>query len=148
MKIRGQLPALVVDTPSVGFGTVALNATSPTISTPVRNQGPEPVTVSCAGGTASPAQFDSSQSCQGNTLNPGDTCDFSFSFIPNVPGELTGASNFICNGVALTVALHGAGPGTPVDAEGVVAVPTIGLFGLIGLSVLILLGAALKRGEL
>jgi len=67
------LPALHFDTPAVDFGTVEVGATSPTVTVNLFNQGPDPVTISCAGGAPFDPQFGASQGCQGNTLNPGES---------------------------------------------------------------------------
>jgi hypothetical protein len=114
---EGLLPALVVDTPAVDFGTVKLNTTSPTVSVDLRNQGQNPVTISCAGGASSQPQFGGWQACQGSTLNSGDTCTWSFNFTPDGPGEVTGASNFSCNGVVLGVTLRGVGGADLIFAD-------------------------------
>lgn len=145
---EGQLPALVMDTPAVDFGTVEVGTPSPTISVPLRNQGPDPVTISCSGGAVSPAQFNGGQACQGTTLSPGDSCPWNFSFTPDALGEVTGASNFACNNVALSVTLRGTGaPGGATTTGDPIAVPTMNQFGLTVLSLLLLLGTVLTKGK-
>lgn len=124
MTGEGVLPGLVFTTTSLDFGVVTVGATSGTLSVPLLNQGPGPVTVNCAGGAPATPQFNAFQSCQGLTLNPGESCNFGYTFSPDGPGSFSDNSAPVCNGVALSVDMAGVGEAA---SPGVTVTPTAGL---------------------
>jgi hypothetical protein len=99
---------LHVDTPVVNFGQVDVGESSPDTEVNLVNHGSAPVALSCGGGAAS-APFNSVQNCAGKTLNPGESCQWIYSFTPDGTGPFTGSSNFTCNGVPMLVSLFGIG---------------------------------------
>src|SRR5260370_34316248 len=69
----GVNPKFLITPTSVDFGSVQLGTTSPSQTVTVTNIGPSPVLMSGAGGGVG-SPFSGFQSCQGDTLNPGDSC--------------------------------------------------------------------------
>ncbi|HSM03851.1 MAG TPA: choice-of-anchor D domain-containing protein [Longimicrobiales bacterium] len=101
-------PKFLVSPTAFDFGEVQVGTASGPMTTTVTNIGSAPVTVSGAGG-APGAPFGASQSCQGVTLNPGDSCAFLYTFDPTATGPFSASSNFSLNGVSFSVDLSGIG---------------------------------------
>ena len=121
---NGRGPRLLVSPTGLEFGEVAIGTTSPQQVTTITNLGPLPVTMSGAGG-APGAPFSAAQSCQGVTLNAGESCQMIFTFSPTMGGPASGTSNVTWNDQPYAIALHGFGLGDdqgPV-ASGVSAAP-------------------------
>src|SRR5260370_8842168 len=59
------------------------------------------------GGVGSP--FSGFQSCQGKTLNPGNTCQMVYAFSPTATGPASTTSSGDWNGQSFNITLHGIG---------------------------------------
>src|SRR5258708_33501753 len=93
---------------------------SPSQTVTVTNIGPSPVVMSGAGGGVG-SPFSGFQSCQGNTLNPGVSCQMVYSFSPTSPGAASTASTGDWNGQAFNISLTGRGLGPEfLDPQSVV----------------------------
>ena len=95
---------------SLNFGTVALGATSGTLTTTLTNLTGAPLgPLSGAGGVPSGPFTSTGTTCGGVTLPAGGTCAFTYTFTPTALGPASGSSNFFINGEAFAVALSGTG---------------------------------------
>jgi len=120
----GVSPNFLVTPIGLDFGNLPIGMTSPDQVTHVTNVGPAPVTIAGTGGGVG-APFFAAQNCASVTLNPGESCQFFYSFSPTSGGPFTGTSAFTLNGVPFSVALSGFGTGDnegPVTS-GVMATP-------------------------
>ena len=98
------------------FGQVEVGSTSPQLSVRLGNtDGGQLGPINIVGGGPSGA-FGASQNCQGRTLNPGQSCDMSYTFTPTTAGSTTGASDFVVTytpdgsyGRKISVSLNGTG---------------------------------------
>src|SRR5260370_2994269 len=91
---------------SVDFGPVQVGMTSPSQTVTVTNMGTSPVVMSGAGGGVG-SPFSGFQSCQGNTLNPGASCQMVYSFSPTSAGAASTASSGDWNGQNFNITLSG-----------------------------------------
>ena len=116
---------------SHNFGTVAVGATSPALTTVISNNSAAnfgPITI--FGGEPPTAEFNETQNCQGTTLSPGGACIIDYTFSPTAPGTFNDVSSFTisatsspADGVDFTVTLTGCGaPCTPTPTESVARV--------------------------
>ena len=90
------------------FGNVQTDSTSPQQSVTVTNVSTAAVVVSMAGG-APGAPFNGAQNCQGTTLDPGASCQISYTFAPTSAGEFSATSAGTINDQPFSIALHGTG---------------------------------------
>ncbi|HXI20226.1 MAG TPA: PxKF domain-containing protein, partial [Gemmatimonadales bacterium] len=90
------------------FGVVPVGTTSPPLTTVVTNIGSTPVVMSGTGGAAS-GDFAVTENCHGVTLDPGQSCDMSFTFSPAALGNATATVTGAWNGQAYSIALQGSG---------------------------------------
>ena len=74
----------------------------------ITNVGTSPIVMSGAGG-APPGNFNGVQDCQGQTLNPGDTCHMFFTFTPAAAGLDSSRSIGSWNGQPFNIQLKGNG---------------------------------------
>ena len=93
---------------ALDFGDVPVGTTSPQQTVKVTNVGPSPIVMSGTGG-APGGSFGSTQDCQGNTLNPGDSCHMLFTFSPTAAGPATATSSGTWNGQPFSITLKGNG---------------------------------------
>src|SRR5260370_7567694 len=91
---------------TLDYGPVHVGTTSPTQAVTVTNIGPSAVVMSGAGGGVG-SPFSGSQSCQGKTLNPGDSCQMVYSFTPTAAGPATTTSSGDWNGQNFNISLTG-----------------------------------------
>src|SRR5258708_20707711 len=90
-------PDFLITPTSLDFGAVQVGVISPSQTVTVTNIGPSPVVMSGAGGGVG-SPFSGFQSCQGNTLNPGDSCQMVYSFSPTPARPPTTTSSGDWNG--------------------------------------------------
>lgn len=83
-----------VDVTSLDFGTVAVGTTAGPLSVTITRVGPGPMTVHLGGGLPADPAFGASQNCQGATLDPGESCQFFYTFSPATPGSYLSSSVF------------------------------------------------------
>ncbi len=83
-----------VDVTSLDFGTVPVGSTAGPLTVTVTRVGPGPMVFSGAGGAPADPAFDTSQNCQGALLNPGESCQFTYTFSPSAPGSYLANSMF------------------------------------------------------
>jgi hypothetical protein len=100
---------LLITPSGLDFGDVTVGSTAPTQTVKITNVSAAPILMSGGGGAPPSGRFGGSQSCQGLTLAVGASCEMSFAFTPNAPGDLTDASIGSWNGQNFHIALHGAG---------------------------------------
>ena len=91
------------------FGEVFVGTTSPQQTVNVKNLANQPVVVSMAGGAA--GVFGGVQNCQGNTLNPGQSCQIFYAFTPAAAGHVTGTTSGSVNGQSFSFSFQGTGLG-------------------------------------
>ena len=104
-------------TTAVDFGDVPVGSTATEMVT-FTNISSSDVTVSVTGG-APTGGFSGTQACQAATLNPGESCDFTYTFTPTALGTATGAPSLTFNGAPFTINLTGTGTSVPpTDPEG------------------------------
>jgi hypothetical protein len=109
---------LFVSPTALSFGEVAVGSTSAAQTVTLRNTGATPVVLALTGGTAT-APFATTQSCHGTTLNPGATCNISFTFAPTATGAANATITGNWNGAPFSIGLAGTGiaaGGTPTQA--------------------------------
>ena len=109
---NGVGPSLLVTPNGFDFGAVVVGTTSPQQVTNITNVGSSPVTMSGAGG-APGGDFNAVQNCQGNTLNPGESCQMFFTFAPSANGPAMATSSGTWNGQPFNIGLYGTGV-TPI----------------------------------
>lgn len=107
----GVAQPLLISPSALEFGEVTTGTTSPTQTVTITNIGSAPAVMSGAGGAPPTGEFGASQSCQGQTLAPGGSCQMSFSFQPSSTGSHTDASVGTWNNVPFHIGLHGTGLG-------------------------------------
>ena len=101
------------------FGDVHVGTTSASQTVTITNVSSAPVVMSGAGGAA--GQFGGVQDCQGNTINPGQSCHMFYAFTPASPGHASGATSGSWNGQSFSLTFTGIGenPGVgDLDADG------------------------------
>src|SRR5690606_25292056 len=82
----------------------------------VTNTGPAPVLMEGAGG-APGGDFSATQTCQGQTLAPGASCQMTFTFGPTSAGAQAAVSSGTWSGVSYQIDLRGAGAGENGDDD-------------------------------
>lgn len=101
-----------VDPSSLDFGTVPVGSVSAAQSVTLSSTGPSGV-VSSMAVTPSQSEFRPVGSCVDKTIGPESSCTMSFTFAPAAVGARRGTATYVVGGVTITVALSGAGSGTP-----------------------------------
>lgn len=99
---------LLITPAGLSFGPVITGTTSPTQSVSVINEGSDPVTMDGTGGQLAPP-FTAADNCQGNTIDPGQSCQMRYTFAPASEGDFIATATGIWNGVKYTVKLDGSG---------------------------------------
>jgi Abnormal spindle-like microcephaly-assoc'd, ASPM-SPD-2-Hydin len=99
---------LLITPTGVSFGPVVAGTTAPAQQVTVTNEGSDPVTMDGTGGQLA-APFHATDNCQGNVVDPGDTCKMTYTFSPAGQGEFIATATGIWNGVKYTVKLDGSG---------------------------------------
>jgi hypothetical protein len=129
LRGSGVGPSFLITPLALDFGEVPVGSTSPVQAVTVTNVGGAPVQMEGVGG-APGGDFSGSQTCQGITLQPGESCAMHFDFSPSETGEVTAISAGAWSGVGFSIALRGIGipPGTEPDATFLVS-PTALDFG-------------------
>jgi hypothetical protein len=117
----GVEPKLLITPTALQFGEVPVGTTSPQQIVNITNTGTAPVVMSGAGG-APGGPFNAVQNCQGQTLDPGESCQMLFIFSPTETGLATATSSGTWNGQPFSIELHGTGIGpkfliTPIGLE-------------------------------
>jgi len=97
----------VISPTSFDFGDVPVGTTAAQQTVNVTNVSGVPVVVSIAGGAAGP--FGGSQNCQGNTLNPGQSCQIFYTFTPPALGVTPGSTSGNINGQNFSFTFTGNG---------------------------------------
>jgi hypothetical protein len=101
-------PPLFLITPkALAFGYVPIGSTAPTQQIQVKNVSGVPQTLSGTGGAA--GVFGGVQDCQGQTLNPGQSCHMFYAFSPTATGAVHGSTNGTWNGQAFSLSFSGTG---------------------------------------
>jgi hypothetical protein len=100
-------PQFLITPTSLAFGGVKVGQTSKQQSINVTNLANQPVVMSGAGGGA--GVFGGTQNCQGETLNPGQSCQMFYAFTPTAAGFVQGSTNGSWNGQAFAFNFTGTG---------------------------------------
>lgn len=104
----GVVPLFRISPVELDFGWVDVGTVSPFQISEVTNIGQAPVVVAMAGGgTAAP--FSTSQNCQAQTLDVGESCQVFHRFTPDSFGPRTATSSYSINGQLASVKLKGIG---------------------------------------
>jgi len=108
------LPDLSASTTSVDFGSVPLGGTATRTVTFSNTTSSTITNVQMAGGGLSTqtGDFGNSQSCQGRTLTPGQSCAVFYEFAPKALGARITPNTFTLNGAPKTITLTGSGVDT------------------------------------
>ena len=94
---------------NLAFGHVAVGA-SKSIAMTVTNVSVTAQTPSFSGGAPlDSTNFDASQNCAGKTFAPGDTCVFTYTFIPASPGTKSSSTAISIDNDTFAVTLSGTG---------------------------------------
>jgi hypothetical protein len=120
VQLTGTGP-IVVAPLSHDFHGVLVGETSPPLATTLSNVSGIPFGPIDLAGGAPGAPFGASQNCQGVTLDPGASCEISYTFTPAAAGQYAGMSNFTLNGTPVSVSLTGTGL-DDIDTVGLVDV--------------------------
>ena len=99
---------LLISPTGLDFGEVTVGVTSPQQTVDITNVGSSPVVMSGAGG-APGGDFGAGQTCQGTTLNPGESCQMFVTYTPTTTGPATGTSAGTWNDQSYSIALQGTG---------------------------------------
>lgn len=98
---------LLMSPTSFDFGDVQIGETVMDTAD-ITNVSGSSIVMSGAGGAVG-APFQASQNCQGQTLNPGESCQMFFRFTPTEAGPASTVSNISWNGQAGRFAMKGVG---------------------------------------
>ena len=90
------------------FGLVSVGTTSGLQAATVTNVSVTPIVMSGTLG-APGGDFSATEDCQGQTLNPGQSCHMFFGFAPTAVGPASATSTGTWNGQSYSIALKGAG---------------------------------------
>src|SRR4029079_4441825 len=94
---------------TLNFGTVAVNSTK-SIPVVITNASNTTQTPNFAGGAPNdPSNFGGSQNCAGVALDPGATCQFTYTFEPSSPGDHTSATTIGIDGDNFSISMSGHG---------------------------------------
>lgn len=104
LKGTGVGPQVHANQLILDFGPVALGDTSPTQSVLVENTGMARLENWVGGGLLHP--FKATQNCAGG-IDPGETCQFFYSFSPSEYGRFNATSSISTNGGSFSVVLYG-----------------------------------------
>jgi hypothetical protein len=102
-------PQFLITPTSLAFGRVKVGHTSAEQSIEVENLANKPVVMSGSGGAA--GVFGGGQNCQGETVNPGKSCQMFYAFTPTAAGTVHGSTNGSWNGQAFAFTFVGTGQG-------------------------------------
>jgi hypothetical protein len=100
-------PQFLITPTSLAFGGVKVGQTSNQQSINVTNLANKPVVMAGAGGGA--GVFGGAQNCEGQTLNPGQSCTMFYAFTPTATGFVTGSTSGTWNGQAFALTFTGTG---------------------------------------
>jgi hypothetical protein len=100
-------PQFLITPTSLAFGKVKVGHTSAAQSINIENLANKPVVMSGAGGGA--GIFGGSQNCQGQTINPGGSCQMFYQFTPTAAGTVHGSTNGTWNGQPFKLTFVGTG---------------------------------------
>src|SRR5258708_6034070 len=131
----GVNPKFLITPTSVDFGSVQLGTTSPSQTVTVTNIGPSPVLMSGAGGGVG-SPFSRFQSCHGNTLNPGASCQMVYSFSPPSAGAASTTSSGDWNGQNFSITLTALGIVAGIATPEFLITPTSLDFGAVQVGVI------------
>jgi hypothetical protein len=112
LRGEGVGPRFRITPTGLDFGEVGIGS-SLQQSVDVVNVGPDPVTISMAGGAAGP--FGGVQNCQGQTLDPGGACQITYTFSPTATGEVTATTSGNVNGQSFAFSFRGVGIADEAD---------------------------------
>ena len=110
-----------IDITAVDFGSIAVGASSATVSVTLTNTGGDPFgPINIFGGAPPTAEFGASQSCQAVTLPAGGSCTVNYTFVPGAEGSYSDTSSFTVSETAsqsdgedFSVTLAGVGGSPP-----------------------------------
>ena len=110
-----------IDITAVDFGSIAVGASSATVSVTLTNTGGDPFgPINIFGGAPPTAEFGASQSCQAVTLPAGGSCTVNYTFVPGAESSYTDTSSFTVSETAsqsdgedFSVTLAGVGGSPP-----------------------------------
>ncbi|MEP4545556.1 MAG: choice-of-anchor D domain-containing protein [Saccharospirillum sp.] len=105
-----QASPLVLD-----FGPVPVGDVSPAQSVSIENMG-DAILSNFAGGGVSGANFNGFQNCAGG-LAPGNTCEFTYTFLPDEEGEFSGSTSISTDAGTVTIEMSGRGIGPELRAS-------------------------------
>jgi len=108
LKGRGVRPDLRTAGTAFDFGNVPVGGVGATFVVDIVNHEAAPVVMSGAGGAVQ-APFNASQTCQGQTLQTGQSCTMTFRFAPTALGARADTSRITWNGVPFHFGLKGVG---------------------------------------
>jgi hypothetical protein len=100
-------PRFLITPTSLAFGKVKVGHTSKQQSIEVTNLANKPVVMSGTGGGA--GVFGGVQNCQGQALNPGQTCQMFYAFTSTAVGTVHGSASGTWNGQAFALTFIGTG---------------------------------------
>jgi hypothetical protein len=100
-------PRFLITPTSLAFGRVKVGHTSKQQSIEVTNLANKPVVMSGTGGGA--GVFGGVQNCQGQTLNPGQSCQMFYAFTLTAVGTVHGSASGTWNGQAFALTFVGTG---------------------------------------
>jgi hypothetical protein len=86
------------------FGPVPLSTTGPPQAVTIRNTGPVTLTNFAGGGVAPP--FGATQNCA-PSVEPGGSCQYTFTFSPIAEGRFSAVSTSSTNGGSFSIQLYG-----------------------------------------
>jgi len=94
---------------SFDFGYIYAGATSPTQVVTITNTSNTPQSPNFAGGAPINGQFSGSQNCGGKTLQPGESCQFSYYFKPTTLGDVATTTSIQIDGESTSFEFKGVG---------------------------------------
>ena len=101
------IPGLLITPTSLVFGDVKVGTTSHEQTITVRNMSNKPAVMSGSGGGA--GVFGGAQNCQGQTIQPGKSCQMFYAFSPTAVGAVHGTTNGSWNGQPFSLTFSGTG---------------------------------------
>ncbi len=107
--LRGNgVPRLHASATEFDFGPVPTGVMAGPIRVDITNVGATAVVMNGAGGGVG-APFSAAQTCQGQTLDPGESCEMIYRFTPTETGSFQATSNIDWNGQPFAFELTGTG---------------------------------------
>jgi hypothetical protein len=122
----GAAGSITVNPTNLDFGAVPVG-TSTDIAVVITNTGSAAATPNYAGGAPiDPTNFGGSQNCAGVTLDPGDTCAFTYNFKPTTTGALSTTTTIDVDGTSYAITMKGTGapPATTTTTTATTVAPT------------------------